>query len=70
MEKEKNNAKSPENFRTINMLYEKILERVASIFCKMEYCVNSFRKNHSTETSLAWILNEWKKEMDDGNKIL
>lgn len=79
VEKEKN-AKKPEQFRPINMMpvYEKILEKVVCMQLECYFTQNGtlceeqsgFRKGHSTETALAWVLNEWKREMDDGNLVL
>ncbi|XP_055388140.1 uncharacterized protein LOC129616511 [Condylostylus longicornis] len=74
------NAKSADNMRPINMmpLFEKVLEKVVcnqlenflernEILCKEQ---SGFRKAHSTETSLTWVLNEWRKETDSGKMIV
>lgn len=79
MEKVKN-AKKPEDWRPINMLptYEKILEDVVckqlTQFIEQEglLCVqqSGFRRGHSCETSICWLINEWKKEIEKGKSII
>ena len=74
------NPKNPEDWRPINMLptYEKILEEIVcnqltnyiekeNILCLEQ---SGFRKGHSCETSICWLINEWKKEIDSGKTII
>lgn len=65
-----------EEFRPINMLpaFEKILEKVVYLQI-LEYVSNNrlickyqsgFRKNHSCESALQYVINDWKEALDEG----
>lgn len=75
-----NRAKSPIDYRPINMLtiYQKILEKIVAkqlsefleenkIICEEQ---SGFRQGHSCETAINWVINEWKKETDEGYIIV
>lgn len=70
----------PEELRPINNLpsSEKVIEIIAKKQID-EYITNNniladeqsgFRKNHSCETSLNRVINEWKQDLDKGNIIV
>lgn len=73
-------AIQPEDFRPINNLpaYEKVIEIIAKN--QLENFVNDnriladnqsgFRKNHSCETALNFVIQDWKDEIDSGKIII
>lgn len=75
-----NNPILDEEYRPINMLpvYEKILELVVQTQILKHISANEiliaeqsgFRKNHSCESSLNFVLNSWKKDLEDGKVIV
>ena len=68
-----------EEFRPINKLpvYEKVLEiivqkQLIEYFEDNEWlteCQSGFRKKHSCETALQWVLSEWKRNIGEGKII-
>ncbi|KAJ8979990.1 hypothetical protein NQ317_016653 [Molorchus minor] len=65
-----------EEFRPINMLpaFEKILEKVVYLQI-LEYVTKNqlicnyqsgFRENHSCESALQCVINDWKESLDEG----
>lgn len=77
--KVKNTIKVEEH-RPINMLpiFEKILEIAAHVQLEKYFSENNllvknqsgFRKRHSCETAIQWLLSEWTAQMNQGNSIL
>lgn len=74
------NALLPEDFRPINNLpaYEKVIEIIAKNQLEKFIQENKilvenqsgFRKNHSCETALNFVMQDWKDEIDNGKIIL
>lgn len=68
-----------EEYRPINMLptYEKIIEKCVQIQLESYVEKNNlliaqqsgFRKGHSCETALNWLIMQWKSEIECGNVI-
>ncbi|RLU18430.1 hypothetical protein DMN91_008787 [Ooceraea biroi] len=68
-----------EEFRPVNKLpvYENILEKVVHEqvveFLEnnemISECQSGFRKKHSCETALQWVVSEWKRAIGDGMMI-
>jgi hypothetical protein len=75
-----NNTTNPEELRPINML--PIPEKVLEVLVKDQLLIfldendilvenqSGFRKNHSCESALNFVLAEWKEEIENGKIIL
>ena len=73
-------TKKAEEFRAINMISttDKIAERIVCDQIKnyindnhiISDLQSAFRAEHSCQTALNLVLNEWRKEMEEGNIII
>ena len=74
---EKEDSLNKENYRPVSILphlskvFERILYKQIDSFMKNKFSpyLRGFRKNHNAQYSLLKMIENWKKQLDNGEKV-
>jgi len=73
----KNDNTKKSNYRPISILpslskvFERIIHKQISSYMNNKFSkkLSGFRKHHNTQTSMVKMIDDWKKNLDKGNKV-